>query len=747
MALRAAPLSSSRHSNQKGFFKDEAATKAPPALDHSRSGSTNKQTLKPAWVASATTASEQGENQVIPFSFDEDDYGDERDGVEAKGGTTPSDSEFDNDSGSDSECQVPSKDDAREETDSSDAKSKDQPNNSTSRDASASSIAPPKSKSQLAALDTKSLESAAGCNQSADVEFSPLHAPLGSMLTENKLVLLAEKQLHNRTSNYHIFDMSRGGCTGQKLTKKSGNYVGKLRSNFGKHENVMVSAQAERSELGAILFEAKVSSTKPRKLTVVCPPLSSQNEVISQGAKPDTFSTLLDQHKADKRVTEHLTVLENKEPEYEKGCYRLNFNGRVSIPSVKNFQLVVRGHAAKGIVLQFGKVSDKLFHLDFKHPLTPFQAFAIALSQRFGSIFTSCNFNHRRRRREATPRMVLRKKHVGGAKPTAMGKKDAESSSDPNQETGLSLDEYFNSKKEYTVQTMKETSELLEKKEATKLKHDNAMVMTKDDDDDHMMESVDTIPICPMHGGSNDADTEEDPYEDDYESDSGAKDDTSAGVAGLSLSDYLTGKSLPPKDKASSKKPPTKKQPAVVDENEIEGMSLESYLGAVPSSMHNDDDKKKKKGTVAVKAGVGAQASKLGLARHHDHNFAIKKRVSAPNVKKAIDAVPAKKFVSDSDVLHFKRDKSQMDKAANKSKGSSTKALSHHTKGFHAAMSSRRKDIGVQAADADGDDHGDMTLFHPLPMLGGNKSGAPDHADDSISEDELDVSRLPPLPH
>ncbi len=56
--------------------------------------------------------------------------------------------------------------------------------------------------------------------------------------------------------------MSRGGCAGQKLTKKSGNYIGKLRSNFAKHENVMVSAQVERSELGAILFESKVSSTK-----------------------------------------------------------------------------------------------------------------------------------------------------------------------------------------------------------------------------------------------------------------------------------------------------------------------------------------------------------------------------------------------------------------------------------------------------------------------------------------------------
>ncbi|ETW08723.1 hypothetical protein H310_01247 [Aphanomyces invadans] len=407
MAQRAAPLSSSRHSNQKGFFKEDERKMT--------SASSQAKSQKPAWQASALTATDQGENQVIPFSFDEED--DERDKAGAKDGH-PSDSEHDEGSGSDSESQddtnhvsvacsewlhAASKDGSRDESDSSDAKLKDQPNNTSNCDALSQLRDPPKTKAQLALLDTKSLESATSSNQSADVEFSPLRTLPGSILAEgsivrcnngtnkfapqyqfflkNKLVLLAQKQLHNRTSNYHIFDMSRGGYAGQKLTKKSGNYVGKLRSNFGKHENVMVSAQAERSELGAIHFDTKVSSTKPRKLTVVCPPLSSQNEVLAQGAKPESFSTLLDLHKADKRGTDHLTVLENKEPEYEKGCYRLNFNGRVSIPSVKNFQLIARGNAAKGIVLQFGKVSDKLFHLDFKHPLTPFQAFAIALSQ------------------------------------------------------------------------------------------------------------------------------------------------------------------------------------------------------------------------------------------------------------------------------------------------------------------------------------------------------------------------------
>ena len=73
-------------------------------------------------------------------------------------------------------------------------------------------------------------------------------------------------------------------------------------------------------------------------------------------------------------------LLENKEPTYENGNYRLNFAGRVSLPSVKNFQLV-SPEDTNDILCQFGKVGDDTFHLDFKRPITAFQAFAFALSQ------------------------------------------------------------------------------------------------------------------------------------------------------------------------------------------------------------------------------------------------------------------------------------------------------------------------------------------------------------------------------
>jgi tubby-related protein 1 len=73
-------------------------------------------------------------------------------------------------------------------------------------------------------------------------------------------------------------------------------------------------------------------------------------------------------------------VLETKEPTFENGNYRLNFHGRVTVPSVKNFQLV-SPDAPEQLVAQFGKVGDDRFHLDFKAPLTAYQAFCIALSQ------------------------------------------------------------------------------------------------------------------------------------------------------------------------------------------------------------------------------------------------------------------------------------------------------------------------------------------------------------------------------
>ncbi|XP_010539730.1 PREDICTED: tubby-like F-box protein 1 [Tarenaya hassleriana] len=86
-------------------------------------------------------------------------------------------------------------------------------------------------------------------------------------------------------------------------------------------------------------------------------------------------------------------VLKNKPPRWHEQlqCWCLNFRGRVTVASVKNFQLIAAnqppGSAGQTgqsdqdkIILQFGKIGKDMFTMDFRYPLSAFQAFAICLS-------------------------------------------------------------------------------------------------------------------------------------------------------------------------------------------------------------------------------------------------------------------------------------------------------------------------------------------------------------------------------
>lgn len=117
-------------------------------------------------------------------------------------------------------------------------------------------------------------------------------------------------------------------------------------------------------------------------------------------------------------------VLKNKAPRWHEQlqCWCLNFRGRVTVASVKNFQLIAssaesvdnnnnnsnnqnvnnnnhqnNNHvnnttpATAGssqtssndhdkVILQFGKIGKDLFTMDYRYPLSAFQAFAICLS-------------------------------------------------------------------------------------------------------------------------------------------------------------------------------------------------------------------------------------------------------------------------------------------------------------------------------------------------------------------------------
>uniref|UniRef100_M8C5F4 Tubby-like F-box protein n=1 Tax=Aegilops tauschii TaxID=37682 RepID=M8C5F4_AEGTA len=78
-------------------------------------------------------------------------------------------------------------------------------------------------------------------------------------------------------------------------------------------------------------------------------------------------------------------------------CGRITFpsslkQGGVPVPSVKTFQLVAPAGTSdpwgvgdeETVILQFGKIEDDAFTMDFRHPLSAYQAFAICLTS-FGT--------------------------------------------------------------------------------------------------------------------------------------------------------------------------------------------------------------------------------------------------------------------------------------------------------------------------------------------------------------------------
>lgn len=95
---------------------------------------------------------------------------------------------------------------------------------------------------------------------------------------------------------------------------------------------------------------------------------------------PDISPGLLDQP----------LVLKNKSPRWHEQlqCWCLNFKGRVTVASVKNFQLVADIDSSldappeehERVILQFGKIGKDIFTMDYRYPLSAFQAFAICIS-------------------------------------------------------------------------------------------------------------------------------------------------------------------------------------------------------------------------------------------------------------------------------------------------------------------------------------------------------------------------------
>jgi hypothetical protein len=200
-----------------------------------------------------------------------------------------------------------------------------------------------------------------------------------------KVFLLAgRKRKKSKTSNYLISidptDLSRGGEA----------FVGKLRSNLlGTQFTIFDNGHSPkgrsmdenslRRELVAIAYETNILGFKgPRKMSVIIPGMNMEQERVELRPRND-HDGLIERWK--RKAMDNILELHNKTPVWndDTQSYVLNFHGRVTQASVKNFQ-IVHDNDVDYIVMQFGRVSEDVFTMDYSYPLCAVQAFGIALS-------------------------------------------------------------------------------------------------------------------------------------------------------------------------------------------------------------------------------------------------------------------------------------------------------------------------------------------------------------------------------
>ncbi|XP_055519148.1 tubby-related protein 3-like isoform X2 [Leucoraja erinacea] len=202
-----------------------------------------------------------------------------------------------------------------------------------------------------------------------------------------KVFLMAgRKRKKSKTSNYLI------STDPTNLSRAGESFIGKLRSNvfgtkFTVFDNgvnpekipIVAESPAIREEIVAVCYETNILGFKgPRKMTVIIPGMNMECERISIRPKND-HETLLTRWQ--NKNMENIIELHNKAPVWNEDTqsYVLNFHGRVTQASVKNFQ-IIHANDPDYIIMQFGRVADDVFTMDYNYPMCPLQAFAVALS-------------------------------------------------------------------------------------------------------------------------------------------------------------------------------------------------------------------------------------------------------------------------------------------------------------------------------------------------------------------------------
>ncbi|KAL1808761.1 hypothetical protein ACET3Z_025751 [Daucus carota] len=254
---------------------------------------------------------------------------------------------------------------------------------------------------------------------------------LTQALADSGKFLLAAQKFRRATVTDYIISLH-----GDEMSKGSSKYIGKLRSNFLGTKFVIYDAQPSHAgdkmmksrstrlvaskqvlpvvpagnyPVAHISYELNMLGSRgPRRMHCIMDAIPAsaikrdgvaplQTEFRHSSAEtPPSFSFF---RSKSSRMEKFLPVplngqkdahliLKNKSPRWHEQlqCWCLNFNGRVTVASVKNFQLVASAEDGEAgpehdkVIIQFGKVGKDVFTMDYRYPISAFQAFAICLS-------------------------------------------------------------------------------------------------------------------------------------------------------------------------------------------------------------------------------------------------------------------------------------------------------------------------------------------------------------------------------
>ena len=206
--------------------------------------------------------------------------------------------------------------------------------------------------------------------------------------------MAARRRKKSTTANYLVT------LDPDDLSKESGSIVAKVRAldtvvvagksrifnvyTDGDNPKDFVLEKNVREELAHVEYEKKEWGDRgPIRMVTTIPAVDAdgRRKIIKPIAGKDIDQLMQLREKAGAAgAAADITILRNKEAKIrpDTGAYVLDFGGRATFPSVKNFQLVPPG--SEEIMLQFGKIGKDEFTMDVRWPMSPAQALGICLS-------------------------------------------------------------------------------------------------------------------------------------------------------------------------------------------------------------------------------------------------------------------------------------------------------------------------------------------------------------------------------